>query len=294
MKLPVLFLLLIMVFDETQSKKQTDDNIICVERGDALKLLYGRGGHPGQPGIKGDQGPKGYPGLQSPKGICGPPGRKGQPGNNGNEGMKGEPGIPGNEGLPGEYGAKGDQGDRGPPGQRGVQGDNGPRGRKGWKGAKGRKGKPGAKMETDMEIYILNDYLVTQSGYYNILYHVKSRDLTDNRTDTGGWGSKTAKTGNYIQATFLRPVYVTSVTVAGGFIPSWGHDIRHGYGKLDLEYSHNNKLWLKIKTFPTPAEKRTISYDLIQPITARYWRLKSAEDKWVGTTEFLLKPLMRP
>ena len=97
-----------------------------------------------------------------------------------------------------------------------------------------------------MEIYVLNDYLVTQSGYYNILYHVTSRDLTDGRTDTGGWGSETAKTGTFIQATFARPVYVTSVFVAGGFIPSWGHDLKQGYGKLDLEYSYDNKSWLKV------------------------------------------------
>ena len=101
-------------------------------------------------------------------------------------------------------------------------------------------------MEKDMEIYILNDYQVTENGYYNNIYHVTSRDLTDGRTDTGGWGSETAKTGNYIQATYVRPVYVTSVTVAGGFVPSWGHDIRRGYGKLDLEYSLDGKSWLKV------------------------------------------------
>ena len=92
-------------------------------------------------------------------------------------------------------------------------------------------------------IHALNDYQVTENGYYNNIYHVTSRDLTDGRTDTGGWGSETAKTGNYIQATFLRPVYVTSVTVAGGFVPSWGHDIRRGYGKLKLEYSTDGNNW---------------------------------------------------
>jgi hypothetical protein len=35
MKLPVLFLFLIIAkFDESESEKQADDNIICVERGD--------------------------------------------------------------------------------------------------------------------------------------------------------------------------------------------------------------------------------------------------------------------
>ena len=28
-------------------------------------------------------------------------------------------------------------------------------------------------------------------------------------------------------------------------------------------------------------------------VTARFWRLISAEEKWVGTTEFALKPLMK-
>jgi hypothetical protein len=92
-------------------------------------------------------------------------------------------------------------------------------------------------------IHALTDYQVTENGYYNDLYHVTSHDLTDGRTDTGGWGSKTAKAGNYIQATYLRPVYVTSVIVAGGFIPSWGHDIRRGYGNLKLEYSTDSENW---------------------------------------------------
>lgn len=97
-----------------------------------------------------------------------------------------------------------------------------------------------------MEIYTLNSYFVAQSGYYNKLYRVTSRDLTDGRTDTGGWGSENEKTGNYIQATYIRPVYVTSFTVAGGFVPSWGSDIRRGYGKLDLEYSFDGRIWLKV------------------------------------------------
>jgi hypothetical protein len=57
-------------------------------------------------------------------------------------------------------------------------------------------------MEEDMEIYILNDYSVAQSDYNNKLYRVTARDLTDGRSDTGGWGSETAKIGNYIQATY--------------------------------------------------------------------------------------------
>ncbi len=34
MKLLVLFLLFVIAFDEAESEKQTDDNTICVERGD--------------------------------------------------------------------------------------------------------------------------------------------------------------------------------------------------------------------------------------------------------------------
>ena len=102
-------------------------------------------------------------------------------------------------------------------------------------------------MEKDMEIYVLNKYLVAQSGYYNNLYNVTARDLTDGRTNSGGWGSETPKVGNYIQATYVRPVYVTSIIVAGGFIPSWGHDIKPRYGMLDLEYSHDNKSWMKVR-----------------------------------------------
>ena len=85
-----------------------------------------------------------------------------------------------------------------------------------------------------------------ENGYYNIIYHVTSRDLTDGRTDTGGWGSRTAKTGNYIQATYVRPVYVSSITVAGGLIPSWGAETIKEYGFMDLEYSLDGKLWKKV------------------------------------------------
>ena len=99
-----------------------------------------------------------------------------------------------------------------------------------------------------MEIYILNDYSVAQSDYNNKLYRVTARDLTDGRSDTGGWGSETAKIGNYIQATYSRPVYVTSVTLAGGFIPSWGKAIKAKYGRMDLEYSLDGKTWLKVIT----------------------------------------------
>jgi hypothetical protein len=85
-----------------------------------------------------------------------------------------------------------------------------------------------------------------ENGYHNNLYHVTSRDLTDGRTNSGGWGSQTPKVGNYIQATYVRPVNVTSVIVAGGFIPSWGHDIKPGYGFMDLEYSSDGKKWNKV------------------------------------------------
>ena len=98
-----------------------------------------------------------------------------------------------------------------------------------------------------MLIHALNDYQVTQSGYYNKLYRVKARDLTDGSTETGGWGSETAvKAGAYIQATFLRPVYVTSVTVGGGDIPGWGNTIQK-FGKLKLEYSTDGKTWSKVR-----------------------------------------------
>jgi hypothetical protein len=82
------------------------------------------------------------------------------------------------------------------------------------------------------------------------MYHVRSHDLTDGRSDTGGWGSATAKTGNYIQATYVRPVYVSSVTVAGGLIPSWGTGTKQGFGSMDLEYSvdeSSRKTWHKVK-----------------------------------------------
>ena len=97
-----------------------------------------------------------------------------------------------------------------------------------------------------MEINILNGYSVAQSGYYNNWYHVTARQLTDGQADTGGWGSETARIGNYIQATYIRPVYVTSVTVAGGFIPTWRRYMTPKYGRMDLQYSLDGKTWLKV------------------------------------------------
>ena len=97
-----------------------------------------------------------------------------------------------------------------------------------------------------MEIYVLNNYYVAKNGRHSNSYNVKSRDLTDGRTDTGGWGSATAETGNYIEATYVHPVYVTSVTVAGGFIPSWRQDLKSGVGNLQLEYSSDATTWLRV------------------------------------------------
>ena len=94
-----------------------------------------------------------------------------------------------------------------------------------------------------MLIHALNYYQTTENGYFNNIYHVKSRDLTDGRSDTGGWGSESAKMGNFIQASYLRPVYVTSVTVAGGFIPSWGSNVKPGYGNLALLHSTDGHNW---------------------------------------------------
>ncbi|XP_028415563.1 ficolin-1-like [Dendronephthya gigantea] len=294
----VLFLLLMSITNDVAASRNsvntTDQKTICAQRADTLKLLYGHDGQPGVPGAKGEPGPKGYAGIAFFKGSRGPPGRRGTPGYNGMQGMKGDPGEPGVPGVNGRDGLTGERGDRGLFGPPGPQGDRGQKGRKGDKGYKGSKGKAGAKMEQEMEIYTLNGYFVSQSGYYNNRYHVTSRVLTDGRSDTGGWGSESENAGNYIQATYIRPVYVTSLTVAGGFISSWGHDVRPEYADLDLEYSFDGKSWLKARTIPAPVQNaEMIFYDLPQPVTAKYWRLRSTENKWAGTTEFSLKPLIR-
>lgn len=107
-----------------------------------------------------------------------------------------------------------------------------------------------------MLIHALNDYQVTQSGYYNELYHVRARDLTDGQASTGGWGSETAlKAGAYIQATFLRPVYVATATLAGGSIPSWGSTGERN-GRVKLEYSNDNRNWTTVKMFVKFTTKR--------------------------------------
>ena len=84
-----------------------------------------------------------------------------------------------------------------------------------------------------------------ENGYYNELYHVTARELTDGRADTGGWGSSTSNSGSSILASFVRPVYVTSVTVAGGLIPSWGTDTKEGFGSMELSYSNDEDYYEK-------------------------------------------------
>ena len=71
-------------------------------------------------------------------------------------------------------------------------------------------------------MYIPNiDIHLTQSGYYSN-YIVTASVLTDDRTDTGGWGSATGTTADYVKKDYGRPVNVISVKVAGGDIPTWG------------------------------------------------------------------------
>ena len=106
-------------------------------------------------------------------------------------------------------------------------------------------------MKEDLVLSLLNDYYVRENDYYNELYHVTARELTDGRADTGGWGSSTSLMGSWVLASFVRPVYVTSVTVAGGFIPSWGTDTKEGFGSMELSYSndenYHEKSWHQVR-----------------------------------------------
>ena len=81
--------------------------------------------------------------------------------------------------------------------------------------------------------------------------NMTSKALTDGRTDTGGYGSKTASAGNWIQATYLRPVYVTSVHIAGGFIPSWNHETGNIHAAFYLKYSHDGRKWITVSYVKT-------------------------------------------
>ncbi|XP_028414040.1 collagen alpha-1(XXVII) chain B-like [Dendronephthya gigantea] len=276
-------------------------SVVCIKSSKAfgLTIVQGEHGNPGSPGPQGDQGERGYPGytsfnfyeFQGPRGSDGASGRDGEMGEKGQRGHKGSRGAPGEDGF---NGPKGHSGETGPIGQKGVRGEPGETGNDGEDGEPGPDGLTREETEliTNALIHSLNDYQVKENGYYNDIYHVTSRDLTDGRSDTGGWGSETAKTGNYVQATFVRPVFVTSVTVAGGFIPSWRHNVRHGYGNLNLQYSTDGRNWATCATFPSPVMQKlvTVNFD---PLIAQYWRLISTEDKWVGTTEFALKPLLK-
>ena len=298
MKVTCRLFLLVGIVAVLHKVKSADENVthVCFKKNMTanLVILQGPDGADGLPGPRGEQGEKGTDGSHGENGFQGVPGPKGFPGDTGLNGDKGERGMPGYPGPPGITGLPGKKGDKGVKGVKGYKGD------RGWKGFTGEPGSPGEDGKAgypllqnymDVLIHALNDYQVTQSGYYNKLYHVKARDLTDGRTNTGGWGSETAlKAGAYIQATFLRPVYVTSVTVGGGYIPGWGRTIAK-FGRLKLEYSTDGKNWSKKASFRSPllTTMRTIRFPAV---TARYWRLTSEEDSWVGTTEFALKPLI--
>ncbi|CAB4025136.1 Hypothetical predicted protein, partial [Paramuricea clavata] len=148
-------------------------------------------------------------------------------------------------------------------------------------------------IDNDLLIHLLKDFYVSESGYYNKLYQVTSRVLTDGRSDTGGYGSKSISGGNWLQATYIRPVYVQSVEIAGGYIPAWGHAKSGAYGDLYLQYSTDNLKWVTVRTLPKQPGTQIMSYSLLKPITAQYWRLTSINN-WIATTEFALKPLIKP
>ncbi|XP_028403815.1 collectin-12-like [Dendronephthya gigantea] len=294
----LLFFLASLVTSYGQEVKKLNGingSVVCIEKKKTLGLTIIRGEHgdPGLRGLKGETGQRGFPGSKAgfytgPPGFDGRNGAKGVKGDRGDHGYKGLRGPPGS---PGSNGPKGFAGETGSKGPKGFKGELGFKGEVGHHGADGPDGLPRPETTRNMVIHALNDYQVTQSGFYNNIYHVKSRDLTDGRSDTGGWGSETPKIGNFIQAIYARPVYATSVTVAGGFIPSWGNDVKRGYGNLALEYSSDGRNWRRMTTFPSPVAQELITVTF-RPVTAQYWRLLSMEDKWVGTTEFALKPLI--
>ncbi|XP_028416673.1 collagen alpha-1(XX) chain-like isoform X1 [Dendronephthya gigantea] len=294
MKLAVQFLFFAIAFKEHVSENISKDSVVCVNEDEMLNALKGRDGPAGPPGLKGNRGEPGdhvtpTQGNEGWPGVDGEPGRKGRKGNRGEPGMTGAPGLDGvnnkKRGMKGEPGTSGEFGEQGDPGHVGTNGQRGDR---------GSPGETGPKIKEEVLKSLLNDYYVLENAYFDDLYHVTSRDLTDGRSDTGGWGSETAKTGNYIQANYFHPVYATSVTLAGGFVPSWGHEIREDYGYMDLEYFSDKRKWEKIAKIKTPFGNRTVTRHFSAPVTAKYWRLISTENKWIGTTEFALKPLVKP
>ncbi len=73
----------------------------------------------------------------------------------------------------------------------------------------------------------------------------------------------------WIQATFLYPVSVTSVTIAPLHKnPMWGPTNGHGGS---LQYSHNNQNWTTVGTIAhVQMQQQKIEID---NVTAQYWRL---------------------
>ncbi|KFO29956.1 Collagen alpha-1(XXVIII) chain [Fukomys damarensis] len=110
-----------------------------------IDKIRDRLGTHGNPGIKGERGPKGNPGIPGYKGDKGEQGECGKPG------IKGDKGATGPSGPKGPRGLQGLRGPEGAPGERGLPGEGvpGPKGEKGSEGPIGPQGLQGLSIKGD-------------------------------------------------------------------------------------------------------------------------------------------------
>ncbi len=98
-------------------------------------------------------------------------------------------------------------------------------------------------------------------------------------------GAAADTSGNqWIQATFLYPVPVTSVTIAPLHKNPRVWEATTGHGG-SLQYSHNNQNWTTVGTIAyVQMQQQKIE---INNVTAQYWRL--FHKSHLGTSSFIFK-----
>ncbi|NJO66445.1 MAG: discoidin domain-containing protein [Leptolyngbyaceae cyanobacterium RM1_405_57] len=111
--------------------------------------------------------------------------------------------------------------------------------------------------------------------------------LTDGNATTGH-GTNNGTT-EWIEADFGQPKLVSSVTVGGGSIPSWG-GVATYLNNRTIRYSNDRVNWtiaVNITGVTDSGATQFKKFTLDSPVSARYWRIFSSG--YLATTEFKLE-----
>ncbi|BAU09702.1 hypothetical protein LEP3755_01750 [Leptolyngbya sp. NIES-3755] len=129
---------------------------------------------------------------------------------------------------------------------------------------------------------ITTPYVASQSSVYMGLAATYA-NLNDNNGATGA--GTNSSPNEWIKAAFESPVTVRAVRVGGGNLPNWGTVAGYLNGRV-LQYSTDDVNWLTIQTISNVQDSgpgQFALFPLAQPITARFWRIRSSD--WFALTE---------